>query len=687
MIIMTSEPAGPPAEGGTVVPLRAVDAQTEVRLDEDQGTAPSYVDLTSGEGHRRPIIPEHWRTRENAKRHLALMAARHGHRTAYHGLRSPAYFARALGFALWGVAVTIKRLITWWHIPGTGELERKAAADGLIHDHLRLHKQGRETRKARGTILALCMAALIAATVAMVAFAPWWAWALFAVVLFVAFAIAGRPHGKTITTKAELPATVQPPDQEVITRALGSVGISGINQAIAKAEFSSRNFPSPVREDGPGWRFEVDLPYGVTATQIIERREQLASGLRRPLGAVWPEVVSHEHAGRLECWVGKTDISKVRPIPWPWLRTGGGDVFGPFPFGTDPRQRRVDGAVIEHNWLIGSMPGQGKTSAMRVLVAACALDPTVEMWLHELKGTGDLDPFEDCSHRFISGIDDESIAYAAESLAKLRREVMARTERIKKLDRTVCPDKKVTRQIANKRALGLYPLMCAIDECQNLFGHPKYGKQAGEDAVFIIKIGRALGVFLILATQRPDKESLPTGVSGNVSTRFCLKVAGQLENDMILGTSAYKNGARATMFRPKVDAGLGYLKGEENIPQVVKTYYLNTEATERVARRARAIREAAGTLSGVALGEADGTERRDVLADVLAAFGTAPALHWTELAARLADRFPERWDDASPDAVSAQCRAAGVPSVVATVAGERGRGCRLEAVEAAAGQR
>jgi len=677
---MTSAPAGPP-EGGEVIPLRAVDAETETHLDDTPG--PSYVDLTTGEAKRLPVIPEHWRTRENARRHLSLMAARHGHRAAYHGVRSPSYFVKALGFSVWGVVVTIRRLLAWWHIPGTTMLEYKAAADGLLNDHLRLHKEGKQTRKQRGTILALCLAGLIVAMAVMTAYAPWWAWTLFAVALFVAFAITGRPHGKTITTRAELPATVQPPDQEVITRALGSVGIAGINQAIAKGEFTSRNFPSPVREDGPGWRFEVDLPYGVTATQIIERREQLASGLRRPLGAVWPEVVSHEHAGRLECWVGRMDISKVKPIPWPWLRTGGGDVFGPFPFGTDPRQRRVDAAVIEHNWLIGSMPGQGKTSAMRVLVAACSLDPTVEMWLHELKGTGDLDPFECCSHRFISGIDDESIGYAAESLARLRREVMARTDRIKKLDRVVCPDKKVTRQLANKRSLGLYPLLCAIDECQNLFGHPKYGKQAAQDAVFIIKIGRALGVFLILATQRPDKESLPTGVSGNVSTRFCLKVAGQLENDMILGTSAYKNGARATMFRAKVDAGLGYFKGEENIPQVVKTYYLNTEATERVARRARGIREAAGTLSGVALGEDNGTPRRDVLADVAEVFAGEAGLHWQVIADRLAERFPERWADASPDAVSVECRASGVPSVVVTVAGDRARGCRLDAVEAA----
>ena len=201
------------------------------------------------------------------------------------------------------------------------------------------------------------------------------------------------------------------------------------------------------------------------------------------------------------------DISKAKPAPWPWLRTGGGNVFDPLPFGSDPRGRRVDVPVIEHNWLLGSMPGQGKTSAVRVLVGGAALDPTVEMWLHELKGTGDLDPFEPVSHRFISGIDDESIGYAAESLKLLRAEVMRRAARLKKLDRGLCPDKKITREIANRRSLHLWPLLAAFDEVQNLFGHPKYGKQAGEDAVFIIKIGRALGVFLILATQRPDKDS------------------------------------------------------------------------------------------------------------------------------------------------------------------------------------
>jgi len=98
------------------------------------------------------------------------------------------------------------------------------------------------------------------------------------------------------------------------------------------------------------------------------------------------------------------------------------------------------------------------------------------------------------------------------------------------------------------------------------------------------------------------------------------------------------------------------------------------------------IRETAGTLSGVALGEYDATPVRDVLADVREVFGGAPGLHWDVIAERLAERFPDRWEGTSGDAVSVECRAASVPSVVVNVAGERGRGCRLEALDAAASE-
>jgi hypothetical protein len=115
----------------------------------------------------------------------------------------------------------------------------------------------------------------------------------------------------------------------------------------------------------------------------------------------------------------------------------------------------------------------------------------------------------------------------------------------------------------------------------------------------------------------------------------------------------------------------------------VRTYYLNNADTERVAKRARAIREAAGTLSGVALGE-DTTPHRDVLADVSAVFGDASGMHWQPLAERLAERFPERWAGTAGDAVRDECKALGIPSVVVVVDSARARGCRIADVERAA---
>src|ERR1039458_181181 len=124
----------------------------------------------------------------------------------------------------------------------------------------------------------------------------------------------------------------------------------GINQALR--DDGRINFVSDVAQSGPGWGCHLDLPYGVTATNILARREELASGLRRPLSATWPEKVPAEHAGRLELWIGFHDISKAKSPVWPLARAGQCDVFEPFPFGTDPRGRKTEAPLFEHNWLI-----------------------------------------------------------------------------------------------------------------------------------------------------------------------------------------------------------------------------------------------------------------------------------------------------------------------------------------------
>ena len=80
-------------------------------------------------------------------------------------------------------------------------------------------------------------------------------------------------------------------------------------------------------------------------------------------------------------------------------------------------------------------------------------------------------------HRFVSGVDDESIAYAAESLRLLRAEIDAPHRAAQGAGPGAVPGQAGhPRDRAPSGSLKLWPLACIIDEAQNLFGHPKYGK-------------------------------------------------------------------------------------------------------------------------------------------------------------------------------------------------------------------
>lgn len=646
--------------------------------------SPKVVEATAvyGPGDRRDIIPVPWQ-RENRRATIEAWAGLNWHRARYHGLRLPLYLIACIVWALVGLVRLIGRQIRWAWLLEQHWLRNDAAAEGDSAEWRRLHRIAQDTRKFRGGILAAEAVAALVASLWLTFRAPLWAGMAAAVGAGWAGGRFGRPPGHRIISPAVVPAQYEPPTPDSITLALGSLGISGINAAIKSSP--GRNFCiTPVMQSGPGWGVQIDLPHGVTAGDIIARRPALASGLRRPLSATWPEGVPEEHEGRLSLWVGFHDISKQKPPKWPLAKAGQADLFAGVPFGTDPRLRSVAAPMFEVNWLIGAAPGQGKTAAVRVLALAAALDPLADLWVHELAGKGDLDPVAQVCDRYVSGLDDESIAYAAESARRLRGELERRAKVFGQLPKDVRGrEGKLSRELA---ARGFRLKVAIFDEVQNLFMHPEFGEQAADDLAYVIRLGRALGIIVILATQRPDKDSLPTAIRGIVTARFCLKVPDYDSNDMILGTGAYKAGYNAAIFRAKTDAGLGWLKGDGD-PQVIRTYYLDLPAAERIGARARLMRERAGVLSGFALGLEDDTrpEARDVLADVLAVFGDAPGLHWDVLAERLAERWPDRWAGLSHTALSAQCRALGVLSVTVSVGGSKDKGCRKVAVEQAAG--
>ena len=273
------------------------------------------------------------------------------------------------------------------------------------------------------------------------------------------------------------------------------------------------------------------------------------------------------------------------------------------------------------------------------------------------------------AHRYRAGDDDEDIAYALADFRALREEMRRRTKVIRGLPRDICPENKVTPELASNRSLRLHPIVIPVDECQVMFDHPQHGAEFEEIATDLTKRGPALGIELLLATQRPDAKSIPTPISAAAVLRICLKVMGQTENDMVLGTSMYKNGTRATMFAFS-DKGIAYLAGEGDAPRIVRSFYIDAPTAEKIALRARGLREAAGTLSGHALGEAaeDTGPAFDLLADI-AAVVTEPKL-WSEtVVTRLAGLRPAAygpWGDMEPEDRAAQLTSALRPYGVRT---------------------
>jgi hypothetical protein len=143
---------------------------------------------------------------------------------------------------------------------------------------------------------------------------------------------------------------------------------------IGKKGKSGIQFAAEVQRDGPGWRAEVDLPKGVTADKVLEKRAELAAAMRRPISTVWPSADRSAHPGRLVLWIAQQDPAKAARRLWPRMAKGQADVFAPLPFGFDPRGNLVEMTLMYSNLLVGGIPGSGKTSCALAIVLGVALD-------------------------------------------------------------------------------------------------------------------------------------------------------------------------------------------------------------------------------------------------------------------------------------------------------------------------
>nr|WP_119589718.1 FtsK/SpoIIIE domain-containing protein [Streptomyces scabiei] len=550
-----------------------------------------------------PVVPTFLRRWDKFLNASRWTLSYYGHVTAFHTVRTPVYLARLLVRSPRGAGRLLVRWGRWVADTEARPVEAKAAASADVEAWLALSRE--HSRRVHPRRVASTAVATATGITTLVSWFLVPGWTIGAAVAAGALAgLNGKKGDKPLITRYVATNVMRRLDSTEVFDALAAIGIEG-RKGRRGVEFAAE-----VMRDGPGWRAEVDLPPGIKATAVLEKREELAAAMRRPISTVWPEGDRTAHPGRLVLWVAQRDPAKAGRKLWPLMREGQADVYEPLPYGFDPRGNLVEITLMYSNLLVGGIPGSGKTSCALAIVLGVALDPTAELWIYELKGSGDLDSVKPICHRYVSGDEDEDLEAALAGMRSGIAEYQRRAAFVRSLPASEVPEgRKVTRALAEKypeQQLG--PRVIVIDEVQELFTHDDYKEEAAALATRLIKKARAYGIILILLTQNPDAPSLPSSVSSSVGTRLCLAVMDWRANNNVLGTGAYDRGLRATDISID-EQGTGILaRGREGI--TVRAAFIKQTEAEDIAKRALALRTAAGTLSGQSVGAA--VEEKDV---------------------------------------------------------------------------
>jgi DNA segregation ATPase FtsK/SpoIIIE-like protein len=105
----------------------------------------------------------------------------------------------------------------------------------------------------------------------------------------------------------------------------------------------------------------------------------------------------------------------------------------------------------------------------------------------------------------------------------------------------------------------------------------------------LVARGRAAGVIVLAATQKPSSDVVPTSVRDLFGFRWALRCATKEASDTILGSGWASEGYSAAEIDP-ASRGVGLLLHEGGLPVRLRAAYLDDTAVAAVAARATGLR-------------------------------------------------------------------------------------------------
>jgi S-DNA-T family DNA segregation ATPase FtsK/SpoIIIE len=251
-------------------------------------------------------------------------------------------------------------------------------------------------------------------------------------------------------------------------------------------------------------------------------------------------------------------------------------IWDPVHLGVDERGQPVRVGLSGRNLLAAGEPGAGKSVGLNLIVAHAALSADCRLILIDGKRV-ELGLWRACAESFIG----PNTAEAIELLRRLQSTMDERYDELLGAGR-----RKITR------ASGVPVVLVVFDELAYFSATVGETKQQKEFVALVrdlVARGRAAGIIVVAATQRPSADIIPTSLRDLFGYRWAFRCTTDASSDVILGHGWANQGYTATDIDPAA-RGVGWLIADDGTPRRMKTAYLTDEQATAIADHAARLR-------------------------------------------------------------------------------------------------
>ncbi|HEY6274728.1 MAG TPA: FtsK/SpoIIIE domain-containing protein [Streptosporangiaceae bacterium] len=251
-------------------------------------------------------------------------------------------------------------------------------------------------------------------------------------------------------------------------------------------------------------------------------------------------------------------------------------MFDPVHLGIDEYGEHVHASLAERNMLLGGEPGGGKSNALNLICAHGALSADCNLILIDGKQV-ELGAWRHCADQFIG----PSITDAIAAFEAFQQTMNTRYDTLLAQGR-----RKITRESGDSVYLIL------IDEYAYFSATVGTKQERDKFAALtrdLVARGRAAGVIVILATQRPSHQIIDPSLRDLFSYRWAFRCTTNSSSDVVLGQGWASDGYTAADIDP-LARGVGWLLSETGVPRRMKAAYLTDADIADLAAYAATLR-------------------------------------------------------------------------------------------------